>query len=190
MMKKMNKTTAHVALKERYEREVKVSLAKELGLKNISASPKLVKIVVNTGIGDLSKDKGAMEKLSSDFGAICGQKPQVRPARVSVSGFSLRAGQPVGLRVTLRGERMYNFFEKLISIVLPRLRDFRGVSTSSFDRVGNYSLGLAEHTVFPEIDLAKVEKIKGLEITIVTNAGNPEKSRKLLVELGMPFEKA
>jgi len=188
----MTKTekSVHTPLKEKYEKEVKPALAKELGLTNLSAVPKLVKIVVNTGIGDLAKDKGAMEKVATDLGLITGQKVQVRPARISVAGFSLRAGTPVGLRVTLRKEHMYAFLDKMISVVFPRMRDFRGIPTKCFDQSGNYTLGLAEYTVFPEIDLAKVEKVKGLEITIVTNAGDKEKSRRLLEMLGMPFEKA
>lgn len=176
-------------LKEKYEKEVKGELAKEFGVKNKLATPKLVKIVVNMGVGEAAKNQQAMDALKRDIAAITGQAPSIRNARVSIASFSLRAGMPVGLAVTLRGEKMYSFFDRLVSIVLPRLRDFRGVPVKSFDKSGNYTLGFAEHTVFPEIDPAKSANAHGMEVTIVTNAGDAEKSKKLLELLGMPFER-
>ncbi len=156
---------------------------------NIMETPKIKKIVVNAGIGDTLKSKEALAKIVADMAAITGQKPKITKARVSIAGFNLRAGMNVGMVVTLRGKRMNDFFEKLVKITLPRLRDFRGVKTTSFDKAGNYTLGIVDHTVFPEIDLAKVDKARGLEITIVTSAKNKEESMKLLESLGMPFEK-
>lgn len=188
-MWKGNEMTAHLGFKEKYESQVKKDLSSEFGIKNPNAIPKITKIVVNMGIGGLLKDKALQEKAQEELGLITGQRPQIRPAKISVAGFGIRVGMPVGLRVTLRGERMYSFLEKLISIVFPRLRDFRGVPVKSFDKAGNYSIGFAEHTVFPEIDLGKVDKLKGLEITIVTSTKDPQISRKLLEYLGMPFEK-
>ena len=176
-------------LREKYEKEVKPKLAADLGLKNIQAVPKLEKIVINMGVGNLLKDKAAQDKAAEELGAITGQKPQTRPAKLSVAGFGIRAGMPVGLRVTLRGDRMYSFLDKLISVVFPRLRDFRGISAKKFDKAGNYSIGFVEHTVFPEIDLAKVDKTKGLEITIVNSAQDQKVGKLLLTYLGMPFEK-
>ena len=157
---------------------------------NIMEKPKLTKIVINAGIGDTLKSKEALAKIVADMAAITGQKPKITKARISIAGFNLRAGMNVGLVVTLRGKCMNAFFEKLVKITLPRLRDFRGVRTTSFDNGGNYTLGVVDHTVFPEIDLAKVDKARGMEITIVTNAKNKEQARELLETLGMPFEKA
>ncbi len=176
-------------LKKFYQDKVRKLLAQELGIKNPLAVPRLTKIVVNMGTQDDLKDKGQLQKLSADLAAITGQTPQITKARVSVASFGIRAGMPVGLRVTLRKDRMYDFFQKLVSIVLPRLRDFRGVSPKSFDTRGNFSLGFPEYTVFPEIDLAKVDKPRGLEVTIVTSANDPKKAKRLLELLGMPFEK-
>ena len=149
----------------------------------------LGKIVVSIGTGKFKDDSKYLESAAEDLQVITGQKPAVRPAKKAIAGFKLRAGDPVGLMVTLRGKRMRDFFEKLVSIVLPRLRDFHGVSLKSFDGRGNYSLGIEEHTVFPEIDPNKVGKTKGLEVTIVTTAENDEEGLELLKELGMPFEK-
>lgn len=158
--------------------------------KNPMARPKVEKVVLNMGIGDVKDDKGAVEKVSSELAAIAGQKPAFRPARQSVAGFSVRKGEPVGLKVTLRGKRMQAFLGKLFNVVLPRLRDFRGVSRNSFDQNANYTLGISEHTVFPEIDLGEVTKVRGLEVTIVTSTKEKEKAMKLLEELGMPFTKS
>jgi large subunit ribosomal protein L5 len=176
-------------LKEKYQKEIAPKLAQELGLKNPLAAPKMEKIVVNIGLSEAMDDKKVLETASRSLAVITGQKPKVAKARQSIAGFKLRAGQPIGLMVTLRGQRMYDFFEKLVKVVLPRLRDFQGVSLKSFDGQGNFSLGIPEQIVFPEIDYSKVDKVRGLEVTIVTNAQTDEKAEKLLKLLGMPFEK-
>ena len=176
-------------LKQKYQQKIIPQLAKELGLKNRLAAPKVVKVVVNMGVGEGASEKGSIEKPSQDLAVITGQKPKITKARASVAGFRLRAGAPIGLAATLRSKRMYDFLEKLFKIVLPRLRDFQGLPVGSFDGRGNYSLGISEYTVFPEIDYSKVEKVRGLEITIVTNAGDDQKAKRLLELLGMPFEK-
>lgn len=176
-------------LKEKYEKEVAPTLAKEFEIKNALAIPKIEKIVLNMGLGEMIKTKELKATASKDLAAITGQTPSVRAAKVSIAAFGLRAGMPVGLSVTLRGERMYDFLDRLVSITLPRFRDFRGVPNKSFDKVGNYTLGITEHTVFPEVDLSKGVAPRGLEITIVTNSKSIEKSRRLLELLGMPFEK-
>lgn len=149
----------------------------------------LKKIVVNMGIGSAKEDKDFLESAGKDLAEITGQKPSLRPAKRAIAGFKVRAGEIVGLTATLRGRRMWAFFQKLVQVVLPRLRDFRGVSRESFDGSGNYNLGITEHTVFPEIDPNKVERIKNLGITIVTTAKNDEEGYRLLQELGMPFAK-
>lgn len=179
----------HISLQEKYKTEIIKSLSEELGVKNPMALPKLTKIVVNMGTGEKLRTKDTREKLIQDFSLITGQKPKIQEARISVAGFGLRAGMPVGLTATLRGDRMYNFLEKLTSVVLPRLRDFRGIPGKSFDKNGNYTLGLSEHTVFPEIDLAKVDRPHGLEMTMVVKNADKESGKLLLSMLGMPFEK-
>ena len=176
-------------LKTKYNKEVVPELAKEFDIKNKMAVPKVEKVVVNMGAGEMIKNKELGQSLSRDLAAITGQTPSTRLAKVSIATFGLRRGMPVGLSVTLRGGRMYHFLDKLFSIVLPRLRDFRGVGLRSFDARGNYTLGLTEQTVFPEVDVTRVSSPHGLEISIVTNAGSPEKARRLLELLGMPFEK-
>jgi large subunit ribosomal protein L5 len=176
-------------LKEKFEKEIKGALAKELNIKNILTVPKVSKVVVNMGIGAAAKSKEQMDALKRDLAAVTGQAASTRNAKVSIASFSLRAGMPVGLSVTLRGERMYSFLDRLFSIVLPRLRDFKGVLMKSFDKKGNYTLGFEEHTVFPEIDTARAAAPHGLEITIVTTAGSPERAKRLLELLGCPFEK-
>ena len=176
-------------LKEKYEKEILPGLLKEFGLKNRMAVPRMKKIVINAGIGLVARNKELMEAVGKDIAAITGQKPSIRPAKISEAGFNVRAGMPVGLKVTLRGKRMYDFLDRLVSIVLPRLRDFRGLPLKSFDKSGNYSLGISEHTVFPEVDMGKAGKPHGLEITIVTNSNETDKSKRLLELLGMPFEK-
>ncbi len=175
-------------LKEKYDKEVSKKLMDELGVKNKMALPRLTKVVVNMGVGDTLKNKEALAGYKKDLMAITGQMPSVRTARISVASFAIRRGMNVGLKVTLRGGRMYSFLDKLFSIVFPRLRDFRGISTKSFDNSGNYTLGFVDHTVFPEIDITKSQS-HGLEITIVTKGGDKDKSLKLLTYLGMPFEK-
>ena len=176
-------------LQEKFEKEVKGTLAKEFDIGNSLAIPRVTKVVVNMGVGQASKNQQQMDALKRDLAVITGQVPSIRNAKVSIASFSLRAGMPVGLSVTLRKERMYAFLDRLFSIVLPRLRDFRGVPLKSFDKTGNYTLGFEEHTVFPEIDPAKAASAHGLEITIVTTAGNKEKAKRLLELLGCPFVK-
>lgn len=176
-------------LKEKYNKEIKKVLTKELDIKNEMALPKITKVVVNMGVGNAAKSQQTLDALKRDLGTITGQSASIRNARVSIASFNLRAGMPVGLAATLRGERMYSFLDRLFSIVLPRLRDFRGVSTTSFDKSGNYTLAVLEHTVFPEIDSTKSASPHGMEITIVGNGRGVVQSRKLLELLGMPFEK-
>lgn len=180
---------AKLTLQEKYNQEIKPKLAQEFNIKNEFAIPKLTKIVINSGTGDLFKTKEAFAKFIEDIASISGQKPKVQKARVSIAGFNLRAGMQVGVSSTLRGPKMYAFLEKLISIVLPRLRDFRGIPIRNFDKAGNYTLGLTEHTVFPEIDMVKVDKPRGLQVTIVNSSKDLEKGKRLLELLGMPFEK-
>lgn len=177
-------------LKEKYKKEIAPKLKTEFGIKNASAVPGLGKVVINMGVGEISKNKELKGALLQDLAQISGQVASVRLAKVSVAAFGIRLGMPVGLSVTLRGVRMYDFLDKLFSIVLPRLRDFRGVSSASFDKNGNYTLGFSEHTVFPEIDSAKSAKPQGLEVTIVVNSGSPDQSKRLLELLGMPFQKS
>lgn len=175
-------------LQQRYQEELVPELAKEFEVKNKMAIPKVKKVVVNMGIGEEGKDKGQRQEAMEDMAAITGQKPSIRQAKISVAGFGLRKGMPVGLKVTLRGKRMYDFLERLFNIVLPRFRDFRGLSLDSFDEAGNYTLGIEEHSVFPEIDISKT-KPKSLEVTIVTNTKDRKRAEGLLKALGMPFEK-
>lgn len=178
-----------MALLQTYQEKVAPSLIQEFGLSNTMAAPKLVKVVVNMGIGDIRDNKEAQGQIIADLAKIVGQKPNVRQAKKSIAGFGVREGQIVGVAATLRGRRMYDFVEKLFNIVLPRLRDFRGVTRGAFDESGNYTLGLTEHTVFPEIDLGKVNRIRGLEVIFVTSTREREMSEKLLEQMGMPFEK-
>jgi large subunit ribosomal protein L5 len=175
-------------LKEKYEKEVAAKLCEEFGIKNRLAVPQLTRVVVNMGVGKEGRNQALLESLKRDLAAITGQTPAIRSARVSVAAFNLRKGMPVGLKITLRKERMYALLDRLFSLVLPRLRDFRGLLLKSFDQDGNYTLGLAEQTIFPEIDLGKSTP-HGLEITLVTNTDNPQKAKRLLELLGMPFAK-
>ena len=161
----------------------------QFDIKNLMAVPKIVKVVVNMGIGELARNKESLEKTISELSLITGRKPSVRLAKVSVAGFNLRKGMPVGLKVTLRGKAAYNFLDKMISIVFPRIRDFRGLSLESFDHKGNYTIGISDHTVFPEVDITKIDKPKGLEITVVTNSKNFNIAKELLTKIGLPFEK-
>ncbi len=176
-------------LQEKYKKEVRPTLAKEFDIKNILTLPVVSKVIVNMGVGEAAKNQQTIDALKKDLAAITGQAPSIRKAKVSIASFSLRAGMPVGLSVTLRGERMYSFLDRLFSIVLPRLRDFRGVSLKSFDEFGNYTLGFVEHTVFPEIDSTKSASPHGFEITITIARTDKEKSKRLLELMGMPFEK-
>lgn len=175
-------------LLDKYNNEVVKELSRSLGVKNDLALPKIDKVIVNMGIGDATKNREILEEARADLAKLTGQLPSIRLARVSVASFALRKGAPVGLKVTLRGNRMYEFLDKLFSIVLPRLRDFRGLRRDSFDKFGNYTLGLAEHTLFPEVQLGKIGS-RGLEITIVTSTNNRKEAELLLENLGMPFVK-
>jgi large subunit ribosomal protein L5 len=177
-------------LQERFIKEIASQLKKDLEIKNDMALPKLLKIVVNMGVKDALLDKKSVEKAAEILAQITGQKAKITKAKKSIATFKLRQGDEVGLVVTLRGKRMYDFFEKITSIVLPRLRDFHGVKSTSFDKNGNYTLGFVESAVFPEIDPAKVDKIQGLEMCIVTTAKNDKEGLALLTALGMPFKKS
>ena len=176
-------------LQSRYKNTIKAELQKKLDIKNVMATPKITKIVVNMGVKDAVVDKKNVEKAVVIMSQITGQKSRVAKAKKSIAAFKLREGEPIGVAVTLRGERMYNFLDKLITIVFPRLKDFRGISKGSFDGRGNYTLGFTEYAVFPEIDPATVEKLQGLEVVIVTSAVNNKDGLGLLEALGMPFEK-
>jgi len=176
-------------LHDKYQKEVAPALMKELELKNKMAVPKLHKIVINMGVGAATQNPKLMDPAMNELGQIAGQRPVVTKAKKSIASFKLREGQAIGTMVTLRGEKMYEFLDRLINVALPRVRDFRGVPTRSFDGRGNYTLGIRDHVIFPEIDVAKVDKSKGMNITIVTNAPNDEQARFLLRELGMPFGK-
>lgn len=177
-------------LQTRFKKQIAGTLQKELGLKNIMAVPMLAKIVVNMGVKDAIADKKNLEKAAVIMVQITGQKPKWASAKKSISSFKLREGDKIGLVVTLRGRKMYDFFERLICVVMPRFRDFHGVRRTSFDGNGNYSLGFTESTVFPEIDPGKIDKIQGLEVSIVTTATDNKSSYILLKALGMPFEKS
>ena len=176
-------------LRARYQNEIREKLKDDLKLDNVMAVPKVSKIVLNVGAKEGMTDKKVLEAISDQLATIAGQKPVVRLAKKSIAAFKLREGQPVGVSVTLRGKRMYDFLEKLIAIVFPRVRDFRGISEKSFDGSGNYSLGFREQIVFPEIDYGKIDKIRGLEVTIATTAVDDLQGKALLKALGMPFEK-
>ena len=174
-------------LKKRYEAEVRPELMKEFGFKNPMQAPKLEKIVVNMGLGEAINNGKIIDASVEQLGSITGQKPVVTKSRKSIANFKLRQGQSIGAMVTLRGDRMYEFFDRLVSVALPRVRDFKGVSPKAFDGKGNYTLGVREQIIFPEINYDKLEKIKGLNITVVTTARNDEEGRALLRHLGMPF---
>ncbi|MBI2195667.1 MAG: 50S ribosomal protein L5 [Candidatus Levybacteria bacterium] len=176
-------------LQQRFKKEIASKLKEELGIKNVHQIPSMVKIVVNMGVKDAVIDKKNLELAKEQLTQVVGQKPKITKAKTSIAAFKLREGDKIGLVVTLRGRRMYEFFEKLVNVVFPRLRDFHGISKDSFDGRGNFTLGFSETTVFPEIDPGKVEKAQGLEITIVTNAKDDKKAASLLTALGMPFQK-
>jgi len=180
-----NRATAR--LRDRYIKEVRPALMKEFNLANPMAAPKLEKIVVNMGVGDATQNVKLIDPAATEVGQITGQKPVVTKARKSIAAFKVREGMPIGVMVTLRGDRMYEFFDRLVNVALPRVRDFRGVGTKSFDGRGNYTLGVRDQLIFPEIDYSKVEKLKGMNITIVTSAGNDDQARALLKHMGMPF---
>ncbi len=174
-------------LREKYNKEIRAALKSELGLENLMAVPRLVKIVLNMGLGEATQNSKLLDPLVADLGAIAGQKPVTTRAKKSIAAFKVREGMPIGAMVTLRGDTMYEFLDRLISVGLPRVRDFRGVSTKSFDGRGNYTLGVRDQLIFPEIDISKVEKLKGMNITIVTTAQDDNSARALLKQFGLPF---
>jgi large subunit ribosomal protein L5 len=176
-------------LKERYQKEVAPALQKELGLKNVMRIPRITKVVVNVGVGEALENAKALDAAVSDMTIITGQKPVVTKARQSIANFKLREGRAIGVKVTLRGNRMWDFLDRLMNIALPRVRDFRGISPDGFDGRGNYNLGLREQLVFPEIEYDKIDKLRGLEVAIVTTAQTDDEGRHLLQMLGMPFQK-
>jgi large subunit ribosomal protein L5 len=176
-------------MEERYLTEVAPQLRARLGYSNVMQLPELKKIVLSIGLGEAIQEAKALEAAEKDLATISGQHPVTTRAKKSISAFKLRAGVPIGMMVTLRGKRMYDFFDKLVNVVLPRFRDFRGISRDSFDGRGSYSLGIKEQIVFPEIDYDKVDKIRGLEVTIVTTAKNDDAARTLLELMGMPFRR-
>ena len=174
-------------LKERYQKDVAPAIAKEFGIENSMAIPRLDKIVVNMGMGEAIANAKVLDTAVEELKAIVGQKPVITRAKKSIATFKLRQGMPIGVMVTLRGERMYEFFDRLVSVALPRVRDFRGVSPKAFDGRGNYTIGIREQLIFPEIDFNKVDKQRGMNISIVTTARDDDQARSLLKALGMPF---
>jgi len=176
-------------LKEKYFTEVVPQLKERLGYSNVMQLPRLEKIALNIGLGEATQNPKALEAAERDLVAISGQHPVITRAKKPIASFKIRTGMPIGMMVTLRGKRMYDFLDRLINIVLPRFRDFRGLSPDSFDAQGNYSIGIKEQIVFPEVDYDKVDKVRGLEVTIVTTAKNREEARNLLAFLGMPFRR-
>lgn len=176
-------------LKKKYNDEVSPKLQEEFGFKNKMAVPALEKVVISIGLAEAKDDAGVLDKVATYLGALSGQKPVVTKAKKSIAGFKVSQGQPVGMMVTLRGVKMYSFLDKLFNIVLPKVRDFRGIPATSFDPKGNFTLGLREQTIFPEVDYRTVDRVRGLAVTIVTTAKQREQSEKLLAYLGMPFKK-
>lgn len=172
-----------------YRTEIRPKLLKELGIKNPMAVPELRKIVVNASMGEALKDKKSLDSMVQQLSVITGQKPLVTKAKKAISTFKLREGDPIGIKVTLRGIRMYDFLTRLVTIALPRVRDFRGIPLTGFDGQGNYTLGIREQSIFPDLDYKLIDKVRGFEITFVTSAADDEQARKLLAALGLPFEK-
>ena len=176
-----------MSLKQRYRETIQPKLLKDLSLSNIHQVPKVLKVTVNRGLGEAASNAKSLEASVNELATITGQKVQVTRAKKAIAGFKIRQGMPIGCAVTLRGERMYAFLERLINLALPRIRDFRGVNPKSFDGRGNYTLGVREQLIFPEISFDKIDAIRGMDITIVTSARNDEEGRALLREMGMPF---
>ena len=176
-------------LKEKFQSEITPSLMGKFNYKSVMQVPSIEKIVINMGVGDAVSNSKALDTAVEELTLIAGQKPVVTKAKKSIAGFRLREGMPIGAKVTLRGERMYQFLDKLVSVSLPRVRDFHGVSKKSFDGRGNYTLGVKEQLIFPEIDYDKVSKVRGMDIVIVTTANTDEEARELLTQIGMPFQK-
>jgi large subunit ribosomal protein L5 len=180
-------TKVNARLKEKYQKEIRPALQKELGLNNLMAVPRLEKIVLNMGLGEATQNVKIMDPLVADLASVAGQKPVTTRAKKSIAAFKVREGMPIGAMVTLRGDIMYEFLDRLISVALPRVRDFRGVSTKSFDGRGNYTLGMRDQLIFPEVDYARVDKLKGMNVTIVTTAKDDNQARALLRQFGIPF---
>lgn len=176
-------------LKEKYQNEITPALVSKFNYDSVMQVPKIEKIVVNMGVGEAVQNAKVLDTAVEELATITGQKPMVTRAKNSIAGFRLREGMPIGAKVTLRGERMYEFLDKLVSVSLPRVRDFRGVSKKAFDGRGNYTLGVKEQLIFPEIDYDKVSKVRGMDIVIVTTANTDEEARELLTQIGMPFQK-
>jgi len=176
-------------LRERFENEIKKSMMEKFDYSSVMQVPKIDKIVINMGLGEAVSNSKIIDEAVAELALITGQKPVVTRAKQSIAGFRLREGMPIGCKVTLRGARMYDFLDKLVNVALPRVRDFRGVSANAFDGRGNYTLGVKEQLIFPEIEFDKVSKVRGMDIVIVTTANTDEESRELLKELGMPFQK-
>ena len=176
-------------LKEKYQQEIVPALVEKFNYSSLMAVPKLEKIVVNMGVGDAVSNSKALDAAVEELASITSQKPLITKAKKSIAGFKLREGMPIGAKVTLRGERMYEFLDKLVSVSLPRVRDFRGISKKAFDGRGNYTLGVKEQLIFPEIDYDKVDKVRGMDVVIVTTANTDEEARELLTQMGMPFQK-
>ena len=176
-------------LQEQYKNELAGEIQQKLGLKNVSEVPKITKITLNMGVGEAVADKKVLEKAREDMEKISGQKPVTCIARKSVAAFKIRDGMPIGCKVTLRRERMYEFLDRLVNIAIPRIRDFRGLNPKSFDKAGNYSMGVTEQIIFPEIDYDHIDAIRGMDITITTTARNPEEGRALLEAFNFPFKK-
>jgi len=178
-----------MTFKDQYNKEIKDRLMKELNLKNSFQVPKIVKVVLNVGAGEAVVNKNAIEKICEQMAIISGQKAVITKARVSVSAFKIRKGLPIGVKVTLRGDQMYQFVEKLIKIVIPRIRDFKGIQESCIDNHGNLNIGFSEQTIFPEIEFDKIDKVRGIQVTVVTNAKDHNMGKKLFELLGVPFKK-
>ena len=174
-------------LKDRYRKEIIPTLMEEFGYRNVMEVPRLQKIVINVGMGEALQDVKALDAAARDIATITGQKPIITRAKKSIAGFKLREGNPIGVKVTLRGNRMYDFLDRMCNVALPRRRDFRGISPDSFDGRGNYTLGFREQLVWPEVDYDSIDKIRGMEVTIVTTAKTDEEARRLLQHFGMPF---
>ena len=184
----MTATTTGPRMKQRYNDEIKSALKEQLGLDNVMQVPTVTKVVVNMGVGDAARDSKLIDGAVRDLATITGQKPQVTKARKSIAQFKLREGMPIGCHVTLRGDRMWEFLDRLMSVALPRIRDFRGLSPRQFDGRGNYTFGLTEQVMFPEVDQDKIDRPRGMDVTIVTSAVDDEGGRALLTLLGMPFK--
>ena len=182
-------TTEQPRLKQRYESEVRPQLLRELGVKNVMQVPRLQKIVLNCGVGLATQQQSLLDGAVADLTVITGQKPLVTRAKKSIAGFKLRAGNPIGAKVTLRGTRMWEFYDRLVSLAIPRIRDFRGMDPSSFDGRGNYTFGVTEQLIFPEIDYDSIDTVRGMDITIVTTATTDDEGRALLAALGFPFRR-